>query len=147
MEFQLSVNPVANLPAKKDATQINKPVSTTAKELPSRYQALEICKKKYPEEFQRKKIFTLALAIISISALIIGGLALAFASLGVLSFGVAILVITPIALLVTSILVKRIDKITHYWTLDLAEKLLKAKTEEEEKKAKKMAAKVEAAPR
>jgi hypothetical protein len=138
--------PITNPPVPKAPTSVGKPAQTETKQLPSRYKALEICKKKYPEEFQRKRIFTLALAVISISALIIGGLALAFSSLGVLSFGVAILAITPIALLATSLLVKRIDKVTDYWTLDLAEKLLKAKTEEEEKKAKKLAASIKAAP-
>jgi hypothetical protein len=110
-----------------------------------KYKAIQICKEKYPAEFQQKKIMTLAIAVAGIAMLIIPALALGLAALGACSFGVGVLIVAPVILVAASILVKRIEKRTDYWSGDLAVKMLEQKAKKAEKLAKAEAARIEEA--
>lgn len=103
----------------------------------SRAKAIQICQEKYPSEFKRKKILTLAIAIGAIAVLVIPAIATGLAALSVCSFGVGLLIVTPIALLAISILIKKIDDRTQYWTGKLAMIIVEKKEEEAREEVKK----------
>lgn len=101
---------------------------------------IQICQEKYPKDFKRKKILTLAIAIAALALLIIPAAAQGLAALSLCSFGIGLLIVTPIALLVISKLIKNIDDKTQYWSGKLAQIIIKQKEEEAQKaleKAKK----------
>ncbi len=111
------------------------PIKVEAKKL-SKAEAIQICKQKYPKDFKRKKWLTLAIAIAALVLLIIPAAAFGLSSLSICSMGVGVLAVSPIAILGVSILIKKIDDWTLYWSGDLARILLQKKEEEAAKKAK-----------
>lgn len=102
----------------------------------SRAEAIQICKEKYPKEFRRKKILTLTIAIAALVLFTIPATATGLAALSLCTFEIGLLIATPIALIGISILIKKIDDFTHYWSGNLARILIQKKEEEVRKAAK-----------
>lgn len=96
----------------------------------SRAKAIQVCQEKYPGDFKRKKVITLAIAIGSIALFVIPALAMLLTAVSACTFEVGLLVIAPIAILAITILIKKIDRRTLYWSGDLARILIKKKEEE-----------------
>lgn len=93
-------------------------------------EAIKICQEKYPDEFKRKKIFTLAIAISAIVLLLIPAIAVGLAALSACTFEIGLLIVAPIAIIGVSILIKVIDDKTLFWSGKLAQIIIKKKEEE-----------------
>lgn len=107
-----------------------------------RAKAIQICKDKYPDYFKKKKILTLAIAIGAIALLVIPAMAFGLAALSLCTFEIGLLFVTPVAIIAISILIKKIDDKTLYWSGDLARITIK-KHEEKARKAAEKAKTVE----
>ncbi len=103
----------------------------------SRAKAIQICQEKYPKEFKRKKILTLVIAISAIALLLIPLTATGLAALSICTFEIGLLIVTPIAILGISILIKKIDDKSLYWSGGLARLILDQKEKEARQKAEK----------
>lgn len=113
----------------------NKPDQISSEE------AIEICKgEKYHSDYERSRIFTLAIVIGAIAVLIIPAIATGLAALSLCTFELGLLIVTPIALLGIGILIKKIDDETLFWSGDVARIIIDQKKKEEEDAAKKAAA-------
>ena len=108
----------------------------------SRAEAIRICKDKYPKEYKWKRILALSIAIAAIALVVIPAIATGLAALSLCTFEIGLLIAGPIVLLATSILIKKIDDKTIYWSGEVARNIIK-KREEKARKAAAKAQKVE----
>lgn len=102
-----------------------------------RAEAIRICKEKYPSDFKKKKILTLAIAIGALALFAIPLIAAGVAALSLCTFEIALLFVTPVSLIAIGILIKKIDDYTLYWSGNLARILIAQKEKEAQKAADK----------
>jgi hypothetical protein len=101
------------------------------KEVLSREETIKLCREKYPQDFKRKKIYTLAIVISTLAFNLLSLVGLAFSCLTLASpLGIALLIATPLAIIGLAFLVKKIDDKYLYWSAKLAKKILELKEEE-----------------
>lgn len=105
----------------------------------SRAKAIQICEEKYPKDFKRKKILTLVIAIGALALFIIPTVAMGLAALSLCTFPIGLLITTPVALVAISILIKKIDDRTLYWSGNLARIIIEKKEKEAREAAEKAA--------
>ena len=104
----------------------------------TKYEAIRICEEKYADEFKRKKWITVAIAVGGLAMLIIPVVAVALMAISATTFNIGLLVAIPAVLVLSSLIVKKVEEKTHYWSGKLAENLIQIKEVKDLKKAKKV---------